>query len=208
VRARPGRAAATNGNATTPAIATRLSERAFQDREIVYFLQQPDTHAFSLYHDYTESREGIDKYVNVVRAGSTVSNPSAYVLDTGEPLKVETLKGNAITAAKVDIGEPVRPESEAVVIRFPPVKKGQSVRLRISETYTDPQRYRVENGVLTWDRSFGRPRNTVILPDGWTLVDSAIPAVVSQTDDGRTKLYFENNRPDEVATFVRARGRP
>jgi len=32
-------------------MASRLSERAHQDREIVYFLQQPDTHAFALYHD-------------------------------------------------------------------------------------------------------------------------------------------------------------
>ena len=32
----------------------RLSERAHQDRDIVYFLQQPETHAFALYHDYTE----------------------------------------------------------------------------------------------------------------------------------------------------------
>src|SRR5215470_5021970 len=62
----------------------RLSERAHQDRDIVYFLQQPETHAFSLYHDYTESRSGVDKYLNVVREGSTVSAPSAYILDTGE----------------------------------------------------------------------------------------------------------------------------
>ncbi|MHB8503449.1 MAG: hypothetical protein ACYDHE_21205, partial [Candidatus Acidiferrales bacterium] len=62
----------------------RLSERAHQDRDIVYFLQQPETHAFSLYHDYTESHEGADKYLNVVREGSTVSDPSAYILDTGE----------------------------------------------------------------------------------------------------------------------------
>ena len=65
----------------------RLSERAHQDREIVYFLQQPETHAFRLYHDYTESRPGVDKYFNVVRAGSKVSDPSAYVLDTGEKLR-------------------------------------------------------------------------------------------------------------------------
>ena len=37
---------------------TRLTERAHQDRDIVYFLQQPETHAFDLYHDYTESRRG------------------------------------------------------------------------------------------------------------------------------------------------------
>src|SRR5262249_17469888 len=29
----------------------RLSERAHQDRDIVYFLQEPSTSAFSLYHD-------------------------------------------------------------------------------------------------------------------------------------------------------------
>src|SRR5215469_9565939 len=54
----------------------RLSERAHQDREIVYFLQQPETHAFRLYHDYTESRVGVNGYANVVREGSVASHPS------------------------------------------------------------------------------------------------------------------------------------
>jgi hypothetical protein len=193
--------------ATAPSIASRLTERAFQDREIVYFLQPPDTHAFSLYHDYTESREGVDKYLNVVRAGSTVSNPSARMLDTGDALKTEILKGGSIAAAKIDIGETIRPETEVVVIRFPAVKKGQSVRLHIEETYTDPARYRLDGDVLVWDRSFGRPRNTVILPEGWYLTDSAIPAVVTQMTDGRIRLYLENNRPDEIATLIRAKRR-
>ena len=72
--------------------ASRLSDRAHQDREIVYFPNDPATHSFSLYHDYTESRPGVGHYFNVVRAGSRVSNPSAVLLDTGEVLKVETLK--------------------------------------------------------------------------------------------------------------------
>lgn len=205
-RAMPG--GATARSAPASAFANRLNDRAFQDREIVYFLQQPDTHSFSLYHDYTESRPGVDKYLNVVRAGSTVSNPSARLLDTGETLRTEILKGAAITAAKIDIGEAVRPETEVVVIHFPAVKKGQSVRLRISETYTDPARYKTEGDVLIWDRSFGRPRNAVVLPDGWSLLDSSIPAAVSQMDDGRIRLTFENDRPDEIATLVRAVRRP
>ena len=57
----------------------RLTERAHQDRDIVYFLQEPDTHAFKLYHDYTEAREGTDKYLNVVRPGSTVAEPSGRI---------------------------------------------------------------------------------------------------------------------------------
>ena len=44
-----------------PTERQRLAERAHLDRDIVYFLQDPSTNAFSLYHDYTESRAGIDK---------------------------------------------------------------------------------------------------------------------------------------------------
>ena len=209
VQARP--AAAAQSPAADPVAAlppmerVRVSERAFQDREIVYFLKSPETHAFSLYHDYTESREGVDRYVNVVRAGSTVSDPSAKILDTGEALETETLKGAAITAAKIDIGEPVRPDSEAVVIRFPPVKKGQSVRLRIAETYTDPARYDLIAGQLMWRRSFGRPRNDMVLPAGWYLTASSIPATISETEDGRIRLSFVNPRPDAIEVFVKGR---
>ena len=185
----------------------RLAERAHQDREIVYFLREPDTHAFDLYHDYTETREGMDRYINVVRQGSTVANPGARILDTGEELKPEILKGEAITAAKLDIGEPVRPDSEIVLIRFPPVARGASVRLRISETYTDPARYKMEGDELVWDRSFGRPRNAVVLPAGWMLTASAIPATVSVTEDGRIRLDFVNPRPDEIAVLIKARKR-
>lgn len=182
-----------------------IGERAFQDREIVYFLEDPATHSFSLYHDYTEKREGVDKYLNIVRRGSTVSRPSARNLDTGEVLKVETLKGEAITKGGIEIGEPVQPDSEVVVIRFPPVTKGQSTRLRIEETYTDPARYAVIDGQLMWHRSFGRPRNDIVLPAGWRVTTSSVPATVTLTDDGRVRLAYVNPRADNIDVFVRAR---
>jgi len=188
--------------------AERLIERAHQDRDIVYFLQQPETHSFDLYHDYTESRPGVDKYLNVVRQGSRASNPSARILDTGEKLSAETLRGQEITRAALDIGEPVRPDSEVVVVRFPPVGKGRSIRLRISETYTDEKSYRLEGDELVFDRSFGRAHNAVVLPQGWYLTASAIPATVSLLPDGRIRLDFVNARPDEIAVLIRARRRP
>lgn len=186
---------------------SRLSERARQDREIVYFLQPPETHAFDLYHDYTESRPGVDRYLNVVRGGSAVSNPSALILDTGEKLVVETLRGTKITEAKLDIGEPVTDKSEVVVIRFAPVKQGQSVRLRISETYTDANRYRLVGDELVWDRAFGRPANAMVLPQGWYLTNCSIPATVSLQPDGRVRLDFVNPRNDNVEVLVTARRR-
>jgi hypothetical protein len=194
----------------TPALAQgdradRLSERARQDREIVYFLLAPETHSFDLYHDFTETKEGADRYVNVVRQGSTVSNPRAIALDTGEALAVETLKGDAITKAGIDTGGPVRPDSEAVVVRFPKVAKGRSFRLRILETYTDPGRYRLEGGELVFDRGLGRPRNAVVLPFGFYLTNCSVPAIVSEREDGRVRLDFVNPRNDEIAVLLTAR---
>jgi hypothetical protein len=202
------RAAAPAAAPAGPSMAERLDERAHQDREIVYFLQQPDTHAFALYHDYTETRPGIAAYVNVVRAGSRASNPAARLLDTGEALAVESLKGAQVIAEKLDTGgDAIEPGSEAVVIRFPAVRNGQSVRLRISETYTDAGRYFMLGDEFVWDRSLGRPRNAVVLPAGWYVTASSIPAVVTMTDDGRVRLDYDNPRPDEIAVLLKGRKR-
>jgi hypothetical protein len=185
----------------------RLSERAHQDRDIVYFLRQPETHAFSLYHDYTESHPGADKYLNVVREGSTVSDPSAYILDTGEKLPTRLMTGADLAAAKIKSGEPVKPATQVVLIPFPPVKNGQSMRLRISETYTAPASYRLDADELIFDRSLGRPRNAVVLPPGWYLIASAIPATVTQLPDDRIRLDFWNGRPDSIDVLLKARRR-
>ncbi len=192
--------------ATTSSVASRLGDRARQNREIVYFLQQPETHAFDLYHDYTESRPGTGTYINEVRAGSAVSGPRAMNLDTGEPLKFEILKGEAISRANLGVSN-VTPELEIVVFRFAAVKPGESIRLRMFETYTDTARYKLVGDELVWDRSFGRPSNAVVLPAGWVLTNSAIPATVTTLPDGRVRLDFINPRPDEVATLITARRR-
>ncbi|MEY4930640.1 MAG: hypothetical protein RI909_1364, partial [Bacteroidota bacterium] len=159
-------------------VGLTLTERAHQTREIVYYLQQPETHSFRLYHDYTETKEGVNKYVNIVRAGSKASNPSAYNLDNGKPLKVETLVGQAIKDKGIDIGADYSPTAEAIVIWFDAVKKGTTTRIRIEETYTDPNRYLISNNELVWDRSFGRVYNTITLPEGWWLTANAVPATV------------------------------
>ena len=91
------------------------------------------------------------------------------------------------------------------MIPFAAVKKGHSIRLRISETYTDAARYALVDGQLMWHRSFGRPRNDVVLPAGWHLTTSSIPAVISQEPDGRTRLTFWNARPDNIEVLIRAR---
>ncbi len=185
----------------------RLSERAHQDRDIVYFLQQPETHAFSLYHDYTESRPGIDGYANVVRTGSVATRPSAYILDTGEQLKTEDMTGAQLIASKIDTGETVDSKDHVVVIPFPAIQPGQSLRLRIAETYTAPVSYRLDGDTLVFDRSLGRARNAVVLPSGWYVTASAEPATVSQLSDGRVRLDFWNDHPEADDVLIKAKRR-
>jgi len=191
---------------TKARLTYEVPERAHQTREIVYFLQQPETHSFRLYHDYTETREGKNNYLNVVRAGSKASNPSALNLDTGQPLKVETLKGSQLAEKGIKLDEATA-ETEVIVIWYDAVQKGQSTRLRIEETYTDPNRYLMAGDEFVWDRSFGRPHNTVVLPAGWFLTANAIPATIDTTEDGKISLYYMNYDPDEIDVFVKGRKR-
>jgi hypothetical protein len=79
--------------------------------------------------------------------------------------------------------------------------------VRISETYAAPQSYRMDGDELVFDRSLGRARNAVVLPDGWYLTDSSIPAKVTQMSDGRIRLDFWNGRPDPVDVLIKAKRR-
>ncbi len=203
LRATPGAISAT----PTSVKGRKFDERAKQTRDIVYFLQPPETHAFDLYHDYTEEKAGVSRYINVVRTGSVATNPSARNLDTGETIPAVHLKGDQITKAGIDdpeIGK-VTPESEIVVFNFKSLAAGQSIRLRMSETYTDPGRYKLVGDELVFDRTFGRAANAVVLPKGWVLTNSSAPVVVSRTDDGRMRLDFNNARPDEVEALFTAK---
>ena len=183
--------------------ATQIDERAHQSRNIVYYLQPPETHAFALTHDYTESKVGSATYLNIVRAGSTVADPSGRDLDTGATLAHEIIKGDAVKQAEPHARD-VDTNTVGVLFHYPPVKAGESRRLRFAETYTDPDRYKMVGSELYWHRSLGRADNAIVLPAGWLLTNSSIPATVSRTPDGRVRLDFLNPRNDEIDVILTA----
>ena len=135
------------------------------------------------------------------------SHPSARVLDTGEELQAHEMSGAEMIASKINVGETVAPTARVVVIPFAPLQAGQTLRLRIAETYTAPLSYRVEGDELVFDRSLGRPRNAVVLPSGWYCTFSAVPALVSRLPDGRVRLDYWNDRPEPVDVLLKARRR-
>jgi len=110
-------------------------------------------------------------------------------------------------AAKINAGETPERDARVVVIPFPAVQAGQSLRLRIAETYTAPASYKLDGDDLVFDRALGRPRNAVVLPTGWYCTFNAIPATLSQLPDGRVRLDYWNGRPDQVDVLIKARRR-
>ena len=201
--------AATNPATTTSASPSRpdLSERAHQDGEILYELESPPSNAFHITHDYTEHKPGTQHYFNIVRTGSHVSNPESIDLDTGENLKYETLSGKQVKARKLPLNNVADDAEVVVTFLTQPVAQGTSVRLRLKETYTDAKTLFLDGNELVWDRTFGRLRNTVVLPKGWFLTSLASPGVIQTLPDGRVSVYVVNPRNDEVRVYLRARRR-
>lgn len=183
-----------------------LSERAYQDREILYELQAPESHAFRITHDYTVRKVGEKYYFNVVRAGSHVSNPESVDLDTGNKLKCEIVSGKQALERKLPITDPIKDDSEIVLTHLArALEPGTTNRIRLMETYADPKSYYLDGNELVWDRSFGRLRNTVVLPPGWYLTGLASPATIQTLPDGRISVYVVNPRNDDIRVYLRAR---
>lgn len=186
-----------------------LTERAYQDREILYELQSPESHAFRITHDFTVRRVGEKYYFNVVRAGSHVSNPESIDLDSGDKLKWEVINGKQAIERKLPITDQLKDDSEIVVTYLTrALEPGTTNRIRLMETYADPKSYYLDGEELVWDRTLGRLRNTVVLPPGWYLTALASPATIATLSDGRVSIYVVNPRNDEVRVYFRARKRP
>src|SRR5215472_8813392 len=150
-----------------------------------YELLGPQSASFKIDYEVTATTAGAQYFYNPIRKGSVASDESVY----------DVMTGTADATAHV------------VVFPFPAVQAGQSMRLRISETYTAPVSYTLDGDELVFDRSLGRPRNAVVLPSGWYLTASAAPATVSQLPDGRVRLDFWDERPEAVDVLIRARRR-
>lgn len=183
------------------------THRAEQDREIRYWLLDPQTHQFKISHDFNVTRVGQKSVHSFVRKGSIVTESQIFNLDTGEKLTTYNVSGKSVNALGY-YPTPVADDSVAVEAELShPIAEGESVRVRVIETYTDPVGYKVEKGDLVWDRTLGRPRNEVTLPAGYMLVSSNIPTIVSLDSEGRILCRYNNPRNDELHVILKARPR-
>jgi hypothetical protein len=129
-------------------------------------------------------------------------------LDTGKQLKTYTVPGKDVNALGY-YPDKVDPDSVAVQGDLEhAIAEGQSTRIRVQETYTDPVGYVLKDGELILTRTLGRPLNDVTLPEGWMLTSVNTPAVITLGEEGRVKLRFTNTRNGDLAIEIKARKRP
>jgi hypothetical protein len=165
--------------------------RAAQDREIRYWLLAPETHQFKISHDFNVDKVGQKSVHSFVRKGSDVSPDSKmFNLDTGEALPTHVVKGKEVNE-----------------LNYHAIAEGQSVRVRVEETYTDPVGYAMKGDELVWTRTLGRPVNYVTLPAGWMLTSVNTPAVITLDREGRVTMRFTNIHNGDLAVTIRARKR-
>jgi hypothetical protein len=191
-----------------PVLAFGQFHRAEQDREIRYWLLDPETHQFKISHDFTVDRVGQESVHSFVRKGSTVTGDAKmYNLDTGEGLPTKSVTGKLVNALGY---YPTPTDDDSVVVQgdlSKPVGEGETVRIRCLESYSDPDGYTLQNGELVWVRTLGRPLNYVTLPAGWMLTSVNSPAVITLDAEGRVTLRFTNYRNDNLAVTIRAKKR-
>jgi hypothetical protein len=189
-------------------LARAQAHRAEQDREIRYWLLDPSTHAFKISHDFTVDRVGQASVHSFVRKGSEVSPDSKItLLETGEPLRTHIVSGKDVNALGY-YREHYDDDTVVVQGDLPhALEKGQTVRVRVEESYVDPVGYKMDGPTLVWTRTLGRPVNFVSLPDGWMLAGVNTPATITLDPQGRVTLRFTNTHPGDLAVTIRARKR-
>jgi hypothetical protein len=186
-----------------------LGVRAGADDDLtVYELLGPDSHRFAITYDVTTAGEGDRFFLNPIREGSIATDERVVDQASGKPLKWEIVTGKQARDAGLT-REAVKDAARFVKVELAsPVPKDGERRIRIFKTYTDPKSYYAEGERVVFDRGLGIRRNAVLLPAGYELVSSTVPAIVSTEADGRVKASFVNDRDDVLPVKIVGRRWP
>jgi hypothetical protein len=174
----------------------------------VYRLLPPQTHSFELSYDASVTRVGAEYFFNPVRPGSVVTKESAIDLATGKPLELKTVKGREAKAAGGVLPD-TPDDAEFLWIKLlRPVPKGAETRIRIVRTYTDPASFQTTPTGFIFDRPLAVTRNIIVLPQGYELIGTRAPGIVTTDPDGRIRISFFNDRDDLLPVRIVGRKLP
>lgn len=186
---------------------SRLIERDVNAKEVTFDLLQPEQSRYNLFFTYAESRAGISAYARVIRDGSDLLAITAVEVTNQTPLEVELFGMDEMMSLGIVRVADSTVATRIAMVRFPPVPGDQNFGIQIREEITRPGSYKVSGDELTFDCDLERARNRIVLPEGWYLTNSSLPATISTGNDGRVHIHIVNYRPDPLSLRISARRR-
>jgi hypothetical protein len=170
-----------------------------------YELLAPESHRFAIVYDVTTSVADARFFFNPIREGSVSTDERVVDRATGRELRWSLVKGKEAKASGL-VESQTKDEAPFIKVELAsPVPKGGERRIRIYKTYLDAASYHAEGDRIVFERSLSIRRNAVVLPPGYELVGSAVPAIVCTEADGRVVASFVNDRDDALAVKIEGR---
>src|SRR5688572_23551088 len=153
-----------------------------------YELLAPGSQSFRIFYDVTATTPGATHYFNAIRAGAEEVVHGAYDRMTGSSLQWEVVDGARARTS----GHPTASlQGHFIMVKLArPVPAGGETRVRIDKTYKDSTSYRVRGDTITFTRSLGIKRNSVVLPAGYELIGVNYPSQIAMEADGRIRVSF------------------
>jgi hypothetical protein len=188
----------------TPSLGiAQRSPQTDADHYTRYELLAPGSAKFRIIYEVTATTAGATRYFNPIRKGSIATDEAVYDRMTGDKLKFEVVSGRVARDGGVTRADTT---GEYIMVTLPrAVPKDGEVRLLIDKTYEDPKSYLVSGDTITFDRSLGITKNSVVLPLGYELIAVNYPSQIRREADGRIQVSFINIGSAAVPYVVKGR---
>jgi len=168
-----------------------------------YELLAPGSAKFRIIYEVTATTAGAARYFNPIRRGSIATDEAVYDRMTGEKLRFEVVSGKVAREWGLPRADTT---GEYIMVHLArPVPKDGEARLLIDKTYEDAKSYLVSGDTITFDRSLGITKNSVVLPLGYELIAVNYPSQIRQEADGRIAVSFINIGSAAVPYVVKGR---
>lgn len=190
----------------TAAPALAAAQRAPQtdaDHYTRYELLAPGSAKFRITYEVSATTPGATRYFNPIRRGSVATDEAVFDRMTGDKLRFEVVSGKVAREWGLPRADTT---GEYIMVHLArPVPQDGEARLLIDKTYEDAKSYLVSSDLITFDRSLGIAKNSVVLPLGYELIAVNYPSQIRKEDDGRVAVSFINVGTAAVPYVVKAR---
>ena len=190
----PGQARATEGDF-----------RAEDERNIVYWLEDPAAHRLRLALELLIDTPGQAHAFSVLLPTDEILDPVTLDVDRGMELPTRIV--SASEAAAIPHAPAPLPDDAKVLVADLgySVPEGGNARVRLFQTAINPGFELLDDGDFRLLRFLARPRTRIVLPPGWDLTSLDQPAFQHRDAEGRIVLDFLHRGGDRPSLVLTAR---